>query len=105
MSISLGSLCAHVLGREAICIDMTFSPAKPLVAGLALLCCLYFYQKRKTRHVHFGDVQYESQPLRRQLIDKVPKVPYISSLLRHLLTIIRNNPTEAAFELIRGTVD
>lgn len=92
MSISLGNLCVHVLGREAICIDMTFSPAKPLVAGLALLCCLYFYQKRKTRHVHFHDVQYERQPLKRRIIDKVPKVPHISSLLTHLLTIIWNNP-------------
>lgn len=91
MSISLGTLCAHVFGREAICIDMTFSPAKPLIAGLALLCCLYFYQKRKTRHVHFGDVQDQSQPLKRQIIDKVPQVPYISSLLRHLLRIIWNN--------------
>jgi hypothetical protein len=43
MSLNLGEVCIHALGKSAWCVGVSFSPSIALIGGAAALICIVCY--------------------------------------------------------------
>jgi hypothetical protein len=43
MSLNLGEVCIHALGKSAWCVGVSFSPSMPLIGGVAAVVCIVCY--------------------------------------------------------------